>query len=47
MLADYHGVTSRWTIWGTVLLVFVIRVVAVALDLNAPRALRTAGGAQD
>jgi len=47
VLADYYGVTSRWTIWGTVLLVFAIRILAVALDLNAPRALRTAGGSQD
>ena len=41
VLADYLGVTSRWTIWGSVALVFTIRVVAVALDLNAPRALRS------
>jgi len=41
VLADYYGVTSRWTIWGTVLLVFAIRVLAVALDLNAPKPLRT------
>ena len=41
VLADHLGVTSRWTIWGSVALVFMIRVVAVALDLNAPTALRT------
>ena len=41
VLADHYGVTSRWTIWGTVALVFAIRVLAVALDLNAPRALRS------
>jgi uncharacterized membrane protein YeiH len=41
VLADHLGVTSRWTIWGSVALVFAIRVVAVALDLNAPRALRS------
>ena len=41
VLADYYGVTSRWTIWGSVALVFAIRVLAVALDLNAPTALRT------
>ncbi|QIM20359.1 trimeric intracellular cation channel family protein [Phycicoccus sp. HDW14] len=29
------------TAWGAVVLVFVIRVLAVALDLNAPRALRS------
>ncbi len=45
VLADYLGVTSRWTIWGSVALVFTIRVVAVALDLNAPTALRTARAA--
>ena len=41
VLADHLGVTSRWTIWGSVARVFMIRVVAVALDLNAPTALRT------
>ena len=41
VLADHLGVTSRLTIWGSVALVFAIRVLAVALDLNAPRALRT------
>lgn len=30
-------------IWGAVALVFVIRMAAVALDLNAPTALRTTG----
>ncbi|WP_109472923.1 trimeric intracellular cation channel family protein [Ornithinimicrobium cavernae] len=30
-------------IWGAVALVFVIRIAAVALDLNAPTALRTTG----
>jgi len=40
-VADHLGVTSRWTIWGSVALVFAIRVLAVALDLNAPKPLRT------
>lgn len=35
------GALSPLTAWGAVVLVFVIRVVAVALDLNAPRALRS------
>ncbi len=39
--ADAAGVTSPLTIWASVLLVFVVRVVAVVKDLNAPRALRT------
>lgn len=43
VLADHLGVTSRLTIWASVALVFGIRVLAVALDLNAPKALRTAG----
>ena len=47
VLADYYGVTSRWTIWGSVALVFAIRVLAVALDLNAPTALRTSRPVRD
>ena len=47
VLADHLGVTSRLTIWASVALVFAIRVLAVALDLNAPRALRTAGTSED
>lgn len=35
------GHLSAWIIWGSVMLVFVIRMVAVILDLNAPTALRT------
>lgn len=41
VLADHVGVTSPLTVWGSVALVFAMRVVAVTLDLNAPRALRT------
>ncbi|MGB7820488.1 MAG: TRIC cation channel family protein, partial [Ornithinibacter sp.] len=41
VLADHAGVTSPLTVWGSVALVFAMRVVAVTLDLNAPRALRT------
>ncbi len=41
VLADRLGVTSPLTVWGSVALVFGTRVLAVTLDLNAPRALRT------
>ncbi len=39
--ADAAGITSPVTIWASVLLVFVVRVVAVVKDLNAPQALRS------
>lgn len=42
VLADHLGITSALTVWGSVALVFAARVAAVTLDLNAPRALRTA-----
>jgi uncharacterized membrane protein YeiH len=42
VLASHLGLTSPLTIWGSVFVVFAIRVLAVALDLNAPGALRTA-----
>lgn len=35
------GHLNVWTVYGSVILVFVIRIVAVALELNAPKALRT------
>ncbi|MCE0487899.1 trimeric intracellular cation channel family protein [Ornithinimicrobium sediminis] len=35
------GHLSEWVVWASVMLVFVIRMVAVILDLNAPTALRT------
>ncbi|WP_235950414.1 trimeric intracellular cation channel family protein [Phycicoccus flavus] len=41
VLLDRLGVLSTVTVWAAVLLVFAIRVLAVALDLNAPRALRS------
>lgn len=41
VLADRLDATSTLTVWGSVALVFGIRVLAVTLDLNAPRALRT------
>jgi hypothetical protein len=28
-------------VWGCVLLVFAVRIIAVVLDLNAPKPLRT------
>lgn len=40
VLADALDVTSALTVWGSVALVFVVRVVAVRLDLNAPQPLR-------
>ncbi|HMM94598.1 TRIC cation channel family protein [Phycicoccus sp.] len=41
VLLDRVDLLSPLTAWLAVALVFVIRVVAVALDLNAPRALRS------
>ena len=41
VLLDHVGVLSSLTAWAAVALVFAIRVVAVGLDLNAPRALRS------
>jgi uncharacterized membrane protein YeiH len=41
---DATGTLTTLTAWFAVALVFVTRVVAVALDLNAPRALRSGGG---
>lgn len=41
VLANRLDATSTLTVWGSVALVFGIRVLAVTLDLNAPRALRT------
>lgn len=46
VLADHWGHLNAGVIWGSVLLVFVIRMGAVALDLNAPTALRTTGETQ-
>lgn len=41
VLANNLGYLTTLTVWASVLLVFSIRIVAVLLDLNAPRALRT------
>ncbi|HLS46198.1 MAG TPA: trimeric intracellular cation channel family protein [Ornithinicoccus sp.] len=43
VVADHWGYLSAAVIWGAVVLVFTIRMTAVALDLNAPTALRTTG----
>lgn len=43
VLADHWGHLNQVVIWGSVVLVFVIRMTAVALNLNAPTALRTTG----
>lgn len=39
--ADAVGALGAGVAWASVILVFAIRIVAVALDLNAPRPLRT------
>ncbi|MGB3257566.1 MAG: trimeric intracellular cation channel family protein [Ornithinimicrobium sp.] len=41
VLAFNAGYLATWGVWSSVILVFVIRIVAVLLDLNAPTALRT------
>lgn len=43
VVADHWGYLNAAVIWGAVVLVFTIRMTAVALDLNAPTALRTTG----
>ena len=42
VLLDHLDLLSTVSVWAAVALVFGIRVLAVTLDLNAPRALRTA-----
>lgn len=46
VFADSLGILNQIVVWGAVLLVFAIRMTAVALDLNAPTALRTSGDAR-
>ncbi len=41
VVAFNAGYLATWVVWSSVILVFVIRIVAVLLDLNAPTALRT------
>lgn len=41
VVADRLGYLDVWTVYASVILVFVIRIVAVTLNLNAPQALRT------
>lgn len=41
VVAFAAGYLATWVVWGSVMLVFVIRMVAVMLDLNAPTAFRT------
>lgn len=43
VLADWQGFLTPVLVWAAVALVFVIRMTAVLLDLNAPTALRTTG----
>jgi len=35
------GYLTTWVVWASVMLVFLIRMVAVMLDLNAPTTFRT------
>ncbi len=41
VIAFNAGYLAAWVVWASVILVFVIRMVAVLLDLNAPTPLRT------
>lgn len=41
VIADQVGYLNEFVVWGSVILVFTIRIVAVILNLNAPKALRT------
>lgn len=41
VLAEHLGYLDAWVVYASVILVFVIRIVAVTLNLNAPQALRT------
>lgn len=43
VVAGELGPLSDWVLWGSVALVFGLRILAVRLDLNAPRPLRTGG----
>lgn len=43
VVANHWGHLNPIVIWGSVVLVFVIRMTAVALNLNVPTALRTTG----
>jgi uncharacterized membrane protein YeiH len=39
--AHHFGLVSPLTIWGSVAMVFTLRMVAVVLDVHAPKPLRT------
>ena len=39
--AHHYDVVNAFTIWGCVALVFSMRMVAVVLDVHAPKPLRT------
>ncbi|MGB7448952.1 MAG: trimeric intracellular cation channel family protein [Ornithinimicrobium sp.] len=41
VVAFSFGYLAAWVVWASVMLVFVIRMVAVLLDLNAPTTFRT------
>ncbi|MDC5697826.1 trimeric intracellular cation channel family protein [Intrasporangium calvum] len=46
VVAGELGQLSDWVLWAAVALVFGLRIVAVRLDLNAPKPLRTTGDPQ-
>jgi uncharacterized membrane protein YeiH len=41
VLAHHYDLINPVVVWGCVLLVFAVRIIAVVLDLNAPKPLRT------
>jgi uncharacterized membrane protein YeiH len=41
VVAEHFGHLTASVVWGAVLIVFVVRMMAVLLDLNAPKPLRT------
>jgi uncharacterized membrane protein YeiH len=41
VVAEHFGHLTASVVWGAVLIVFVVRMMAVVLDLNAPKPLRT------
>jgi uncharacterized membrane protein YeiH len=41
VVAHHVGHLTASVVWGSVLIVFVVRMMAVVLDLNAPKPLRT------
>jgi uncharacterized membrane protein YeiH len=46
VVAGQLGALNDWVLWAAVGLVFGLRIIAVRLDLNAPKPLRTTGNSQ-